>query len=365
MTNTAWITNDDSAGLWGGRLPPDAHRADLAPVFIRLLASRAEARGLAPERLLRGSGLVLADLDAPGLLVSYRQCVEVARRFWRAPPSMREGLEWARLASVVSLGNVGLGMMASANSIDMLRFLVEFRRAAGFLLDLRCGACERVFHLEVQPRFDDPHMEPFLAMHTLASLSSFVRQILGLDFRMLRVELALPRPGTAAEYERFFGTRVEFDAPAHRLVFPDQPCGVRTAEPGVLARMRELLSETAGARVCRDVGAAVAQIIRRSDTAAPPLGQVAAALNLSERSLRRRLSEEGIGYRALVAEEQRRRTLALVRSSSVSMEDVAAQAGYSSARSLRRAVHRWTGGGPSAVRKAAATALPRWTAMAP
>lgn len=352
-----------TTGPEGRAFPADIHRADMAPVFIRLMVARAAARGIAPLRLLRGLGLVQADLDTPELLVSYHQFREVACRFWQLPPSMHEGIEWGGMLSLVALGKVGLGMMASANSHDMFRFLIEFQRAAGSALEVRSEGSGQHFRVEVLPRFDDPDMEPFLIVCTLAALSKFARHILGTDFQPLGVELALPRPDGGAEYEAFFGAHVAFDAPANRLVFPPQPCSILTAEPSVLARMRELLREGSGTRAWRDLGAAVAQIIRRSPTAAPPLGQVAAALNLSERSLRRKLSEEGIGYRTLVAEEQRRRTLALVRGSDVSMEDVAAQAGYSSARSLRRAVHRWTGGGPSAVRKAASLSQRRATSF--
>ena len=335
----------------------------MAPVFIRQMLSRADAKGLSPQRLLRGLGLMQADLDAPGLLVSYHQCQEVAYRFWQIPPSPLEGLEWGSLLNLVSLGKVGLGMMASAHSHDMFRFLVEFQRAAGLPLELLCDSTERHFSVEARARFDDPVLEPFLVLSTLASLHRFTRQVFGADCQVLGVELALPQAGAVPAYEQFFGAPVAFDAPANRLIFAPQPCPILTAEPSVLARMRELLREDPGSRAWCDLDAAVAQIIRRSPTAAPPLGAVAAALNLSERSLRRRLSEKGIGYRTLVADEQRRRTLALVRGSDVSMEDVAAQAGYSSARSLRRAVRRWTGGGPSAVRKAASQS--QWRATSP
>ncbi len=365
MTKAKSIDTREGRAFESGRPPANIHRADLAPIFIRQMLSRAEAKGLSPQRLLRGLGLVQADLDAPELLVSYYQCKEVAYRFWQMPPSPLEGLEWGGMLNLVSLGKVGLGMMASAHSHDMFRFLAEFQRAAGTPLQLHCDSTERHFSVEARARFDDPALEPFLVLCTLASLHRFTRQVFGNDCQTLGVELALPRAGAGAapEYERFFGVPAVFDAPANRLIFAPQPCPILTAEPSVLARMRELLREDAGHRAWCDLGAAVAQIIRRSPTAAPPLGVVAAALNLSERSLRRRLAEEGIGYRTLVAEEQRRRTLALVRSSDVAMEDVAAQAGYSSARSLRRAVHRWTGGGPTAVRKAAAQ--PQWRATPP
>nr|WP_271452218.1 MULTISPECIES: helix-turn-helix domain-containing protein [unclassified Acidovorax] len=170
------------------------------------------------------------------------------------------------------------------------------------------------------------------------------------------MQFALPRPADLMEFEQAFGCRVEFETGDHRLSLPPQAIALRTAEPSVVARMRALLLDAWPPGPWTDLGAAVVQVLRRCQTLAPPLSDIAAALNLGERTLRRRLAEEGLTYRGLVGEERRRRTLTMVCRSSHSMEDVAEKTGYSSARSLRRAVQRWTGTGPSLVRAAARAA---------
>lgn len=332
------------------------HRADIAPLLIRLLVSRAWTRGLTAERLTHGLGLELHELDAPGLQVSYRQTLEVTRRFWSAAPGIEQGLRFGGQANIVALGALGLGMMACANVHDMLQFLIEFQRAGGCLLNVYSERTEQHFHIVVRPRLDDPEVEPFLAVYTLASIHAMVQQVLGAEFHPLRVEFALPRPVNLAEFEQAFGCRVEFGSGDHRLSLPPQAIALRTAEPTVVARMRMLLLEAWPPGPGTDLGAAVVRVLRRCQTLAPPLSDIAAALNLGERTLRRRLAEEGLTYRGLVSEERRRRTLTMVCRSSQSMEDVAVKTGYSSARSLRRAVQRWTGTGPSLVRAAARAA---------
>ena len=64
---------------------------------------------------------------------------------------------------------------------------------------------------------------------------------------------------------------------------------------------------------------------------------LAAAVNLSERSLRRHLAEAGSGYRRLIEEHSAERAAALLRSSERSVAEVADQLGFSDASNFSKA----------------------------
>ncbi len=83
-----------------------------------------------------------------------------------------------------------------------------------------------------------------------------------------------------------------------------------------------------------------------------PLDQakLAAMMGLSIATLRRRLAEEGYGYRGLLGHVRQQQTLAALKAE-VGLEDLAAGLGYSEARSLRRATRRWFGAPPSTLRR--------------
>lgn len=329
------------------------HRADIAPVVLRSLVAHARARAKDPSGLLRGLGFDLADLDSPGMQVSYRQCAEAIRRALVLLPNPHLGLEVGEALNVVSLGKVGLGMMASENLQRMLEFLIAFPHPAGCLLSLHGESTGTHLRIVAQPLFHDPPLQRFLITYTLASLASLARQIVGPACRPLSIELTLPRPAATAAYERAFGQTPQFERPANQLVFAASAHPLPFAEPSVARAMQEALQEARSDSPVQEIGAAVAQIIRRHHGAPPPLAQVARALNMSERSLRRRLCEEGLSFRGLVAEDRRIRTLNLVTQSDASLTQVASRSGYTNARSLRRAVNRWTGVGPSSLRKTA------------
>lgn len=333
--------------------PEAEHRADLVPVVLRLLTAYARGHGKDPSVLVRGLGFELADLDAPLLRVSYRQCAEAIRRALVLMPVPYLGLEIGETLKVVSLSKVGLGMMASENSHRMFDFLIAFPQQAGCLLSLHSESTAKHYGVVAQPLFHDPELQRFLVDFTLSALAFLARQIVGPDCRPLAVELALPPPVCTAAYENAFGRTPLFGQPAHRLAFAAQAQPLPCAEPSVARAMQEALQAARSAPPVQEIGAAVAQIIRRHHGAPPPLAQVARTLNMSERSLRRRLCDEGLSFRGLIAEDRRIRTLTLVTQSDASLTQVATRSGYTSARSLRRAVNRWTGTGPSSLRKTA------------
>ena len=78
----------------------------------------------------------------------------------------------------------------------------------------------------------------------------------------------------------------------------------------------------------------------------PTLAQVAKELDSSPRTLRRRLSEEGARFDALVVELQRSRADAMIDRGAL-MRDVAFAVGYADESSFSRAYKRWTGAAPS------------------
>ncbi len=67
---------------------------------------------------------------------------------------------------------------------------------------------------------------------------------------------------------------------------------------------------------------------------------------MSERSLRRRLAEEGVSLSELKDELRLQLAIELLRDTRLTMEDIAESLAFSDAASFRRAFRRWTGEAP-------------------
>ncbi|MEV4219293.1 helix-turn-helix domain-containing protein [Nonomuraea sp. NPDC049725] len=152
-----------------------------------------------------------------------------------------------------------------------------------------------------------------------------------------------------------FGSRnVTFAAESDSLTFltADLTTPLPYARPGLAQVLRQhadlLLSAVRPASTWHDrFRAAVADALRDGDCS---LRAVAARLALSSRTLQRRLAEQGTTWRAELETVRQDRAVRLLRDTDLTVDAVADRVGYSDARALRRATHRWHGSSPRTVR---------------
>ena len=94
---------------------------------------------------------------------------------------------------------------------------------------------------------------------------------------------------------------------------------------------------------------------------APTLGQVAAQLGVSARTLQRQLHDRGVDFSGLVEDTRRRFAMQYLDDRANTLTDVAFLLGYSEVSAFNRAFKRWTGSTPSGYRRRRQT-LGAWRA---
>ena len=81
------------------------------------------------------------------------------------------------------------------------------------------------------------------------------------------------------------------------------------------------------------------------------LSKIAHALNLSERSLQRRLSAVGLSFTELVDDARRERVCDYLRDDSLSIGDIASRLGFDDQSSFNHKFHVWFGATPKSMRE--------------
>jgi AraC-like DNA-binding protein len=104
------------------------------------------------------------------------------------------------------------------------------------------------------------------------------------------------------------------------------------------------------------LGHSVERAVRKSLPRIAALAEVAAALNVSERTLRRQLADAGLSFRALLDDSRKSRALDLMAGGHRTIAQVAEAVGFAHARAFARAFLRWTGHTPTSVRNRYAAA---------
>ncbi|MGW4244699.1 helix-turn-helix domain-containing protein [Nocardia sp. NPDC004722] len=150
-----------------------------------------------------------------------------------------------------------------------------------------------------------------------------------------------------------FGTScIDFGAPFSEITFLDVgalPTGDDPMLGDMLCHYAELQLEAS--RQVPDwrgkLHHAIADAMTRGDLG---LDTIACRLAISPRTLQRRLREVDSTWRAEVEQVRRDQVTGLLRDTELPIQSVAARAGYTDARALRRAFHRWTGRTPGEFR---------------
>jgi AraC-like DNA-binding protein len=166
-----------------------------------------------------------------------------------------------------------------------------------------------------------------------------------------------PRPPDIREYERtFVDGKLRFDASFSGFVFQraylDLP--MQGADPALHAVLRKhadaMLAELPRAETLtervRDL------LTKELAGGTPTLGHIARSVAMSERTLSRRLDEEGTNFKALLDDLRRRLSLRYVHKSELAFSEIAFLLGFSQTAAFYRAFRRWTGQTPLEYRRA-------------
>jgi AraC-like DNA-binding protein len=188
----------------------------------------------------------------------------------------------------------------------------------------------------------------------LASILTIGRQLTRVRIEAQELGLRGPPPSYRARYQEVFGCPVLFDQPDDVLTFRasdlalplvsanDEVAGL--VEASVEAALSDM-SEAQGAAA--RVRAALGQLLRGD---IPEMVEVARQLGMSDRTLQRRLLDEGTSYSRLLDEVRRELACRYLTSARVGLSEIAYLLGFANPNSFFRAFKRWTGTTPDAYR---------------
>lgn len=169
---------------------------------------------------------------------------------------------------------------------------------------------------------------------------------------LIRFRFPAPQPPEPiGEHARAFGCGIEFGAHATQMIVErsvwDTP--VTTADHGLVALLRE--QADAVMRQLPDASGFVDDVRHavRTRLAEPGLGieQIASQLDMSPRTLQRRLAEEQTSYAAVVDEVRLETARHALADPTNSLAEIAFLLGFEEQSSFSRAFKRWTGTSPS------------------
>jgi AraC-like DNA-binding protein len=331
--------------------------------YARLVVDHVRALDLDTGPVMAALGLQTLDADLSTQWVAPPQltaALHVAAGLCRDP---HIGLHIGQQMRPANLGQLGYALISCTRFEDGLAL---FER----LQSLVCSALRTEHRIRgnvIESRFEalaelprDTHFWSF----TMVSRLAFARWVSGR--RLVPTQLAMPCPAPAdpQPLEDYVGCRIRFDAPeaseqghADWLQLPNPH-----ADQGMHQLMSAISAQQWAERGREPTGLLPLlrqHIARRLQAGELPLldalgPDIEATLGLSARQLQRRLAEQGLAFKELVEDVRRTQVLHELRDTRLPLAEVAQRAAYAEPSSMHRAVRRWTGLTPLAVREEAA-----------
>ncbi len=349
-------------------IAPEASKvANIVANVARSLLGLIDDRGLSPERLCRGLGFTYQDLQDREVLLSHHQTRSLILRAQAMLAEPALGLAAGARQTPVSWGLPGLAMLTCETFGEAISYGLGHQNEAGAMMHHLFEVRGREMYIELLPRIYDLEIEPYLIEEAFASALNVSRYLVGADLSPVRVELAYPAPQILEPHARFFRCPVHFSAGCNRLTLESRWMGLRL--PGYDRITCGLLRKQLNTLLQKPLGRhelveSIATRLRVSAEEPPRQSDLARQVNLSERTLRRRLQSQSVGFRALRNDARFERAKDLLVNSALPISDVAQAVGYADVRTFRRAFRRWSGQAPLAYRNAHGASRPNPSAPA-
>lgn len=254
------------------------------------------------------------------------------------------GLRAGERYSLMSHGLMGVAAMSSPTVLQAIQTLVQFHptRAQFARLQLERTDTQLLFGFELT--IEPDAVANFLLEALLVSQLSTLTFLLGDQDHQVAVELAMPQPS----YHEMFRQRVPgpltFGCDRNLFILPAAfgditiPTHDANLQQWAVQQCQQQIGQLQTPATFRDRTLA---ILRQASASEMGQDQIAYLLNVSPRTLLRRLKEEGVTYKALVDQEQKRLARHYLEHTHLTMETIAEQMGYHDLSSFRRAFKRW------------------------
>lgn len=326
----------------------------IAATSTLAMVRTAESRGVATAPLLAAAGIAREVLDDPDARLPAPAVIQV----WNAL-RQRTGDPALQLAAPTSLPFGAYRVIdylvgASATVGDGIDRFARFFRLIADTVSLSIVRAGDDYCLCLAMTDGSP-VPPVYVDYVFAALVGRIRMQIRPRLQVQRIELRQPEPPASARYAETFRAPVRFCAAADRLCFSgaEWESPMDSADPA-LARLLEEHARLLAQRLPRAPVGFTADVQKTIATVMPEgasAEDVARSLNVSVRTLQRRLAPAGTTFREVSESVRERLAEAYLSDPAVSIAEVAFMLGFSDQTSFTRAFRRWTGEAPGRWRR--------------
>jgi AraC-like DNA-binding protein len=262
------------------------------------------------------------------------------------------GIRLGQQVGIDSYGTFGFAIMSCANLRESIELLLRYGKVF-FKPHWESENHNGGLWLWHNLTKGTPAQQRLIAELSFSQMSLIGNSLYRSRLEGAELQLIYSEPPDSAYYQSLFDIKVIFGAERNQLFLPehilDTPVKTANVSDHVVFHQQcegMLRSLTTGEKVTTEVR----RLLLQSAGDFFDINQVAARLNMSERSLRRRLNAESVSFRTLFEEVRDLLATEYLAKTDLTVAEIAHLLSYSETVNFRRAFMRWNGTTPSEYR---------------
>jgi len=331
---------------------------DLSTGFVQNLADAVRSFGHDPAPLLEQYGLHAAWLAAPAGRLSIPRYMRLGHAAIELTGQPALGLRMGRVSRMSQTGLAGVTAAQAPDVREAARTLIRFEalygsnyRGQSSLHEDAEGAWLRFYSISPYNSYNR-----FVVDSIFASWLQQLSDLSGVEIRAQKVEIEFDAPDYAADYAGLCSQPVVFGAGANQLRLDNAALGLRNPQhcPGTWHHLLQLCEkELEQLTRTRSLRERISQLLGPllNGGREPELDEIAARLKLPAWTLRRKLAEEGTGFRNVLNDTRRDLAMTYIRDTELAFGEIAYLLGFASAEAFQRAFKRWSSQTPGEFRR--------------
>lgn len=325
----------------------------MSTIFVRALIEAVETAGIPADEFVRAAGV---SLDRLAESYGWMDVAELDRLTLRAVELTGDdafGLHWVERSPLMKFELIAMIVASAPTLREALACLLRFQSIVYERPELEVVECASRVQLRVCPVAASELGRRVRTEMAVLAFVRLMRYVGAPNEAVPSVAFVHRAPEYVQEYVRLFEGRARFGQARSGIEIEASWLDRRLHHANVeLFRLLVIQGERVLANIQNTVGYAgrVRAYLRRLFPRLPQMPEAARALALSERSLRRRLSEEGWSYSAILQESQLLLAQQLLGDPTLSIQQIGSDVGFASVAAFHRAFKRWTGESPAAFR---------------
>ncbi len=310
-------------------------------IYLISLIELMQEERMPVSHILDECGIHSELINKHHIYVSYNQIYSVVAAYCDLTASSNPGVNYGLRLELLTHGVLGYAYVFKGSSYDLIRNIVGYMNVRVPLLQMTVHEADDSFSVRIHCQSLPKESRRFVLQTFIASfyrlgsllasnIEIHTREQLFTEDQALNQLLPTRIVSGSAYNELRYHTKEAAPTPGASLAKKGDS---RRETPNFVLKLRQYLLKH-----CELL---------------PSVKQAAEHLNMSERTLRRKLSGYGLSYRALRLDVSMNTALRYLQNTNLSIERIASKCGYSDQASFTHAFQRWQGSTPDSERRKA------------